>query len=129
MTGHVVAALEARGGVAAARDILGRGVTRAALARAVRDGWAVRVRHGIYALGRTSPAVLAAAAHGGAVACVTALALWGGCSPIPDCMSGSATRGAYTRTPAAAASTIMTPVARRSASCRSPMRSCMRHDA
>lgn len=77
MTGHVVAVLEARGGVAAARDILGRGVTRAALARAVRDGWAVRLRHGVYALGRTSPAVLAAATHGGAVACVTALALWG----------------------------------------------------
>lgn len=38
---------------------------------------ALRVRHGVYALGRTSPAVVAAAAHGGAVACVTALALWG----------------------------------------------------
>lgn len=70
-------ALEARGGVAAARDVLGSGVSRAALARAVRDGLAFRVRHGVYTLGRTSPAVLAAAAHGGAVACVTALALAG----------------------------------------------------
>ncbi|WP_170245477.1 type IV toxin-antitoxin system AbiEi family antitoxin domain-containing protein [Microbacterium saccharophilum] len=77
MSGRVMEALEARGGVAPAREILGQGVTRAALARAARDGLVVRVRHGVYALGRTSPAVVAAAAHGGAVACVTALALWG----------------------------------------------------
>lgn len=73
----VVSHLEAHGGVAAARSLLARGITRDYLRRAWQAGAVLRVRRGVYASGRAHPLVLAAAAHGGAVACVSALALAG----------------------------------------------------
>lgn len=45
--------------------------------RAARDGIIHRVRHGVYALGSASAVVVTAAAHGGALACVSALRWWG----------------------------------------------------
>lgn len=65
------------GDVAAARDLLARGMTRNQLRRSHAAGTLIRVRHGVYAVGRAHPLIVLAAAHGGAVACLSALALWG----------------------------------------------------
>lgn len=73
----VYSQLEARGGVASARSLMAAGVARDDVRRALAAGAILRVRHGVYGLGRAAPVVLLAAAHGGAVACVSALALAG----------------------------------------------------
>ncbi|MEV7693938.1 DUF559 domain-containing protein [Microbacterium sp. NPDC089189] len=61
------------GGVARGRTI---GASRSELARAARDGIVARLRPGIYAVG-VHPSVRDAAAHGGMVACASALRMHG----------------------------------------------------
>lgn len=73
----VMGALESCGGVARAAELRRRGVAWAAIDRAVRGGLVRRVRHGVYALGSAPSDFVTAAAHGGAVACVSALRWWG----------------------------------------------------
>lgn len=77
MQSSVAGALESCGGVARASDLLRRGVTRSAIDRAVRGGIVLRVRHGVLALGSAPSAIVGAAAHGGSLACVSALRWWG----------------------------------------------------
>jgi very-short-patch-repair endonuclease len=70
---QIAARLRAAGGIARGRSL---GATRSDLSRAVAVGAIERVRNGVYALG-ASPDVCAAAAHGGEVACVSALRAYG----------------------------------------------------
>lgn len=74
---RVAEVLESSGGVARARDLVRPGVTYRDLDRAVAAGVVRRVRHGVYALERALSVVVQAAAHGGAVACLSALRVWG----------------------------------------------------
>lgn len=65
------------GGIARGQALQKLGISRKALSRAVHAGRITRVRTGVFAVPRTPFAVLAAAAHGGAVTCTTALRLHG----------------------------------------------------
>lgn len=65
------------GGLARGRALAAHGISRKAIARAVDAGKIVRVRAGVFAVPQTSPPLLIAAAHGGAVSCSTALRLHG----------------------------------------------------
>lgn len=65
--------------IVATRELRERGVTRSGITRALRAGQLVRVRRGVYAMLDACPLPVIAAAHGGALACVTAarhLGLW-----------------------------------------------------
>lgn len=69
----------AEASIVATRELRQRGFTRGAINAAVRGGRLVRVRRGVYATLDACPTSVAAAAHGGALACVTAakhLGLW-----------------------------------------------------
>lgn len=65
------------GGIARGHALQKLGISRKALSHAVDSGGIARVRSGVFAVPRTPPVVLAAAAHGGAVTCTTALRLHG----------------------------------------------------
>ncbi|WP_336632474.1 MULTISPECIES: type IV toxin-antitoxin system AbiEi family antitoxin domain-containing protein [unclassified Microbacterium] len=65
--------IDSRGGVVRTRTLRLAGATRGDLRRAVASDAVVRVREGVYATPRTHPLVHAAAAHGGELACVSAL--------------------------------------------------------
>lgn len=70
---ELAARIRAMGGCVRSRWLTSRGVTRLQLARAVDRGTLVRVRPGVYAVPDAEPEVVAAAAHGGEVCCVSAL--------------------------------------------------------
>lgn len=65
------------GGIARGNALQKLGISRKALSRSVDSGLIIRVRSGVFAVPRTPPVVLTAAAHGGAVTCTTALRLHG----------------------------------------------------
>ena len=71
---HVI---EHIGGVARGMQLRAFGIDRHALALAVRDGSISRVRSGVFVLPQTPREIVAAAEHGGAVTCMTALRLHG----------------------------------------------------
>lgn len=71
------AVLRSLGRMARTSELKRRGVTEAALTRAVREGTVVRPRQGVYALPDTAPGLLHAAAHGGTIGCCAAGALHG----------------------------------------------------
>ncbi|GAA1479658.1 type IV toxin-antitoxin system AbiEi family antitoxin domain-containing protein [Gordonia sinesedis] len=78
MSFGIVAAMHQHGsGVYSWAELAADGVTQAQLRRAFRDGTAVKVRHGWYALGGADPQVIAAVAAGGAMSCVSALDRYG----------------------------------------------------
>lgn len=70
---QIVELIERRGGVATTKTLIASGATRSALRRAVQGDCIERVREGLYAVPRVDEHVRAAAAHGGALACVSAL--------------------------------------------------------
>lgn len=61
------------GGVVRTRGLIAAGATHRDLARAVAGEAVLRVREGVLALPSTDPSVMAAARHGGELACVSAL--------------------------------------------------------
>lgn len=61
------------GGVARASRLLASGARRSDLRRCCAKGQLIRVREGVYALPSADPLVREAAAHGGALACTSAL--------------------------------------------------------
>lgn len=65
------------GGVARGVLLQRFGVSRPALARAVREGTILRVRQGVFVTPSTPTELITAAAHGGAVTCSTALRMHG----------------------------------------------------
>ncbi|MEU4016470.1 type IV toxin-antitoxin system AbiEi family antitoxin domain-containing protein [Microbacterium sp. NPDC028030] len=69
--------LHRMGGLARGRALGAFGISRKALSRAVGAGTIFRVRAGVFALPLTPPAVLSAAAHGGALTCTSALRIHG----------------------------------------------------
>lgn len=73
--GSAVAAAEQQGGVARRGGLLGWNVSPRDLGDAVEQGALLRLRRGVYGVPHAAPAVLLAAAHGGAVACTSALVL------------------------------------------------------
>jgi len=74
---RIAATMTARGGVARAATLIAAGARRSDLRRHVAAGELVRVREGVYALPSADEAVRIAAAHGGALACVSALRRYG----------------------------------------------------
>ncbi|HWS51935.1 MAG TPA: type IV toxin-antitoxin system AbiEi family antitoxin domain-containing protein [Microbacterium sp.] len=74
---HPARLIALRGGVARGVRLREFGLTRRMLSRAVQEGSIVRVRPGVFAVPTAPTAVIEAAAHGGAVTCLTALRLHG----------------------------------------------------
>lgn len=73
--------LERYGGIATAAQLAAAGATPRDLTRIVREGHAVRLRRGVYALPGALPSAVAAAREGGRLSCVSAarsFGLWGG---------------------------------------------------
>lgn len=68
-----VSTLDRLGGIARGRQLGAFGISRSALSRSVRAGRILRVRTGVFATHGTDAAELAAAAHGGALTCGSAL--------------------------------------------------------
>lgn len=73
----IVELLKDLGGVAYRRDLCAAGVTRRALKEAVAEGSVQHLRQGVYAAPRLHRSVRAAAAHGGALTCLSLLRLMG----------------------------------------------------
>jgi very-short-patch-repair endonuclease len=71
---HVITHL---GGVARGTLLQEYGITRNALARAVREGDIIRIRPGVFATHAADRGLVVAAAHGGALTCARALSLHG----------------------------------------------------
>ncbi|MFF0911424.1 DUF559 domain-containing protein [Microbacterium enclense] len=65
------------GGIARRKTLLRAGARDSDIRRAVADGALLRVRNGVFAASGTPALVVEAAAHGGAVACVSTLRLFG----------------------------------------------------
>lgn len=70
---RIVELIQRRGGIASTKTLIAAGATRSALRRAVQGECVERVREGLYAAPLVDANVRAAAAHGGALACVSAL--------------------------------------------------------
>lgn len=66
-------AISERGGVIRTRALRALGATTADVRRACRSGDVVRLREGVLALAQADPIVVAAASHGGELACVSML--------------------------------------------------------
>lgn len=65
------------GGIARTSQLCAQGTTRLRLARAAERGAVDRIRPGVYAAGVLAPGVRTAAAHGGELACASALRHFG----------------------------------------------------
>ncbi|MDN4614392.1 type IV toxin-antitoxin system AbiEi family antitoxin domain-containing protein [Leifsonia sp. F6_8S_P_1B] len=73
--------LERYGGIATAAQLAAAGATPRALTALVREGHAIRLRRGVYALPGALPSAVEAARAGGRLSCVSAarsFGLWGG---------------------------------------------------
>lgn len=70
---RVAELIERRGGIASTKTLIAAGATRTSLRRAVQGNCIDRVREGVYAVPSVDPKVREAAAHGGTLACVSAL--------------------------------------------------------
>lgn len=74
----LLAALKAHGGIARTRSLLGMGITRYQLQRGTDCGMIVQLRRGVYCAPEAASSDRArAAAHGGALTCVSALMVLG----------------------------------------------------
>lgn len=74
---HMVRVLTELGKIADSRQLRAGGVTAPEIKAALNMGLVQRIRRGVYCLPDVHPMVRAAAAHGGAVTCVSLLKAWG----------------------------------------------------
>lgn len=76
--------VRALGGIATRADLFAHGCTRDEIDLAVRYGWIISVRKGVYASRDLDPTVLRALRVGGRLACVSAVAWFEGRAIRPD---------------------------------------------